>query len=126
MMHSIHSVNYSPEAVVPTSRGRKYAEQEENIFGVLQWLASTVFRQDPEIVPEHSGDEVVLSRIIVYEGEDDMHVAECPVIPGCVSQGSTKQEAFKNLKEAMALCLEVREERGMPLTADMLELKDAL
>lgn len=125
MIDRIHSVNYSPAAVASASEDRKYAEQE-NIFGVLQWLAPTVYLPDREIVPESSGDEVVLSRIVVYEGEDGMYVAECPVIPGCVSQGSTKQEAFKNLKEAMALCLEVREERGMPLTADMLELKDAL
>lgn len=118
-------LNYSPEAVAHALEGRKYAEPAY-VSGGLNWREPMVFRRDPEIVPESSGDEVVLSRIIVYEGEDDMYVAECPVIPGCVSQGSTKQEAFRNLKEAMALCLEVREERGMPLTADMLELKDAL
>jgi len=48
--------------------------------------------------------------------EDGMWVVECPSIPGCVSQGKTKSEALKNIKEAIALCLEVRAERGLPLT----------
>lgn len=42
-------------------------------------------------------------------------VIECPAIPGCLSHGKTKPEALKNIKEAIALCLEVRAERGMPL-----------
>jgi len=48
--------------------------------------------------------------------EDGMWVVECPAIPGCVSQGKTKADALKNIKEAIALCLEVRAERGLPLT----------
>jgi len=47
-----------------------------------------------------------------------MWVVECPSIPGCVSQGKTKTEALKNIKEAIALCLEVRAERGLPLTVE--------
>jgi predicted RNase H-like HicB family nuclease len=51
--------------------------------------------------------------------EDGIWVAECPSIPGCVSQGKTKPEALKNIKEAVALCLEVRAERGLPLTMEI-------
>ena len=43
--------------------------------------------------------------------EDGVWNAECPSIPGCVSQGSTREEAVKNVKEAIQLCLEVRAER---------------
>jgi predicted RNase H-like HicB family nuclease len=43
------------------------------------------------------------------------------VIPGCVSQGTTKAEALKNIREAIELCLDVRAERGLPLT---IETKD--
>lgn len=50
--------------------------------------------------------------------EDGVWVAECPSIPGCVSQGRTKPEALKNIKEAIPLCLEVRAERGLPLTIE--------
>jgi len=50
--------------------------------------------------------------------EDGMFVIECPSIPGCISQGKTREEALGNIKEAIELCLEVRAERGMPLTVE--------
>ena len=50
--------------------------------------------------------------------EDGVWVVECPSIPGCVSQGQTKQEALENIKDAIASCLQVRAERGMPLTVE--------
>lgn len=52
----------------------------------------------------------------VFRDEDGMFVVECPSIPGCVSQGKTEQEAEKNIQEAIKACLEVRAEKGMPLT----------
>lgn len=55
--------------------------------------------------------------------EDGVWIAECPSIPGCVSQGKTKQEALKNVKEAIQLCLEVRAERGLPLTVETQQVE---
>lgn len=52
----------------------------------------------------------------VDRDEDGVFVAECPAIPGCVSQGATEKEALKNVEEAIRECLEVRAEKGMPLT----------
>lgn len=54
--------------------------------------------------------------ITITQDEDGMYIAECPSIPGCVSQGATEQEAVKNIQEAIKECLEVRAEKGMPLT----------
>ena len=51
-------------------------------------------------------------------GEDGVWVVECPSIPGCVSQGATKDEALANVREAIRDCLEVRAERGLPLTVE--------
>ncbi len=42
------------------------------------------------------------------QDEDGVWIAECPAIPGCVSQGSTREDALGNIKEAIQLCLEVR------------------
>jgi predicted RNase H-like HicB family nuclease len=56
--------------------------------------------------------------VTIDRDEDGVWVVECPSIPGCVSQGKTKQDAVKNIKEAIALCLEVRAERGLPLTIE--------
>ena len=54
--------------------------------------------------------------VTIFRDEDGMFVAECPAIPGCVSQGKTEKEAEKNIKDAIKECLEVRAERGLPLT----------
>ena len=54
--------------------------------------------------------------ITIFQDEDGVYVAECPSIPGCVSQGKTEPEAEKNIQQAIRECLEVRAEKGMPLT----------
>ena len=61
--------------------------------------------------------------VTVDRDEDGMWVVECPAIPGCVSQGKTKADALKNIKEAIALCLEVRAERGLPLTIETRQVE---
>lgn len=55
--------------------------------------------------------------------EDGVWIVECPSIPGCVSQGQTKQEALENIKDAIAACLQVRAERGMPLTVETYQVE---
>ena len=50
-------------------------------------------------------------------------MAECPAIPGCVSQGKTEEEAMENIREAIAVCLESRAEAGMPLTVSIREVE---
>jgi len=48
--------------------------------------------------------------------ETGMIVAECPAIPGCVSQGKSEEEALANIREAIKACIEARAANGMPLT----------
>ncbi len=57
-------------------------------------------------------------QVTVDRDEDGIWIAECPSIPGCISQGDTKTESLANIREAIRLCLEVRAERGMPLTVE--------
>ena len=42
-----------------------------------------------------------MRQVIMYPGEDGYWVTECPSLPGCISQGETKEEAIKNIKEAI-------------------------
>ena len=56
--------------------------------------------------------------VTIDRDEDGVWVVECPSIPGCVSQGATRAEALENVKDAIAACLAVRSERGMPLTVE--------
>lgn len=55
--------------------------------------------------------------------EDGVYVVECPSIPGCISQGSTEEEALRNIRDAIRECLEVRKERKMPLTIPTREIE---
>jgi predicted RNase H-like HicB family nuclease len=55
--------------------------------------------------------------------EDGVWIAECPSVPGCVSQGETREEALNNIREAIAACLEVRAERGLPLTIETRQVE---
>ncbi|MGF1939358.1 MAG: type II toxin-antitoxin system HicB family antitoxin [Nostoc sp. ChiQUE02] len=57
-------------------------------------------------------------NVTVDRDEDGAWIVECPSIPGCVSQGQTKEEALENIKDAIAACLQVRAERGLPLTIE--------
>ena len=61
--------------------------------------------------------------VTIDRDEDGVWVVECPSIPGCVSQGQTKEEALENIREAIGLCLEVRAERGLPLTVEMQQVE---
>lgn len=53
--------------------------------------------------------------VVLEKDESGMIVAECPSIPGCVSQGHTEAEALENIREAIAGCLEARAANGIPL-----------
>ncbi len=53
--------------------------------------------------------------VTLERDETGMIVAECPSIPGCISQGETESEAMANIREAIAGCLASRAVHGMPL-----------
>ena len=61
--------------------------------------------------------------VTIAQDEDRIWVAECPSIPGCVSHGQSRYEAITNIREAIAACLEVRAERGMPLTVETQQVE---
>jgi len=58
--------------------------------------------------------QVMKFPVILEQGEDGYIVAECPVLPGCVSQGKTEGEALANIKDAIEGILELRRKRGLP------------
>jgi len=64
--------------------------------------------------------------VTLIRDETGMIVAECPSIPGCVSQGKTEEEAMANIREAIAACLEARAANGMPLSVAIREVEVAV
>lgn len=56
--------------------------------------------------------------VVITPGENGYLVAEIPLLPGCISQGKTREEVLANIKEAAELCLESLEEEGWTLPAE--------
>ena len=65
----------------------------------------------------------MIFNVTLERDEDGVWIVECPSIPGCVSQGETKNEALENIKDAIKLCLEVRAEKGLPLTIETRQIE---
>lgn len=59
-----------------------------------------------------------MRQVLVYRGEDGYWVVEVPSLPGCVSQGQTRQEALENIREAIALYIEELVARGEEVPGD--------
>ena len=64
--------------------------------------------------------------VTIDRDENGAWIIQCPSIPGCVSQGNTKEEALANIREAIELCLEARAELSMPLTIETRQVEVAL
>lgn len=61
--------------------------------------------------------------VTIERDESGMLVAECPSIPGCVSQGTTEDEVIASIREAITACLEARAANHMPLTVAIREVE---
>ncbi len=61
--------------------------------------------------------------VTLERDETGMIVAECPAIPGCISQGRTEEEALANIREAISACVEARAAAGMPVTVATREVE---
>jgi predicted RNase H-like HicB family nuclease len=62
-----------------------------------------------------------MRQVLIYPGEDGYFVAECTSLPGCISQGATRQEAIANIKEAIELFIEVLHAEGQDIPDEKYE-----
>jgi len=60
-------------------------------------------------------------RILIEQDEDGVYVAECPSLPGCVSQGKTRKEVIDNIKDAMGGYLESLKKHNDPIPPSIQE-----
>jgi antitoxin HicB len=60
-------------------------------------------------------------RILIEQDEDGVFVAECPSLPGCLSQGKTRQEAIDNVQDAIRGYLESLKKHGEPIPPPIQE-----
>ena len=61
-------------------------------------------------------------KVLLYLGEDGYFVVEVPSLPGCISQGKTRDEALTNIEEAIDLYIESLESRGESIPDDTVEI----
>ena len=62
-----------------------------------------------------------MRQVLIYPGEDGYWVAECPSLPGCVSQGRTREEAVTNIREAIEGYVLVLKDDGLPVPQEKFE-----
>jgi predicted RNase H-like HicB family nuclease len=62
-----------------------------------------------------------MRQVVIYPGEDKYWVAECPSLPGCISQGKTKEEAIANIREAIEGYVSALEEDKLPVPPEKFE-----
>ncbi len=62
-----------------------------------------------------------MRQVIIYPGEDGYWVAECPSLPGCISQGRSKEEAVSNIREAIQGFIAALEEDGLRVPEERFE-----
>jgi predicted RNase H-like HicB family nuclease len=60
-------------------------------------------------------------RIIIEQDEDGIYVAECPSLPGCISQGTTRDEAIMNIQDAMKGYLQSLNKHNEPVPPPITE-----
>ena len=62
-----------------------------------------------------------MRQVVIYPGEDGYWVAECPSLPGCISQGQTMYVVVTNIREAIQGYVAALEEDGLPVPEDRFE-----
>ena len=60
-------------------------------------------------------------RIFIEQDEDGIFVAECPALPGCISQGNSRSEAVQNITDAIAGYLESLKKHSEPIPPPISE-----
>lgn len=63
-----------------------------------------------------------MREAVIYLGEDGYWVAECPSLPGCISQGKTKEEVIQNIKEAISCYIHALEDDHLSVPEERFEV----
>ncbi len=62
-----------------------------------------------------------MRQVVIYPGEDGFWIAECPSLPGCISQGDTRAQAIANIREAIEGYILALEADGLPVPEETFE-----
>lgn len=76
---------------------------------------------EERMLQEDKGEKPLRYRILITEDEDGEYVAECPSLPGCISQGKTRELALENIQDAIKGYLESLKKHGDPIPPSISE-----
>ncbi len=62
-----------------------------------------------------------MRQVVLYPGEDGYWVVECPSLPGCITQGATREEALSNAREAIDGYIAALRDDGLPVPAETFQ-----
>jgi len=62
-----------------------------------------------------------MRAVVLYPGEDGYWIAECPSLPGCMTQGTSKADAIANAREAVDAWIETANANGQPVPEERFE-----
>lgn len=62
-----------------------------------------------------------MGQVVIHPGEDGYWVAECSSLPGCISQGRSREEAIVNIREAILGYVAALEEDGLPVPEEKFD-----
>jgi predicted RNase H-like HicB family nuclease len=68
-------------------------------------------------------EDVEMRQVVLFRGEDGYWVADCPSLPGCISQGKTKPEAITNIREAIEAWMEAAKAHGQAVPEEAFDLQ---
>ena len=63
-----------------------------------------------------------MREVVIYKGEDSYWVAECPSLPGCISQGKTRESVIENIKEAISCYINALKEDRLPIPKEHFDV----
>ena len=76
---------------------------------------------DPALTPATHPVSFPMRQVLIYPGEDGFWVAECPSLPGCVSQGETREAAVTNIREAIGGYVLALQGDGLPVPEERFD-----
>ncbi len=93
----------------------------ETNYSLATTLTSSVAKFPDDFTAEKSQICIMKYRVVIEPDEDGVFVAECPALPGCISQGKTREEALVNIKDAMSGYLASLKKHGEPVPPPISE-----
>ena len=121
-----HCADYNtPAPRLPDSRGELAQLGERWLCKPEVTGSNPVFStmKNTQVTIKNGDENIYRYRVVIYRDEDDVFIAKCPALPGCVTDGATFEEALEMIKDAVRVYIGSKIELGesLPQEDDVFE-----